>query len=347
MSVSPAENPIETPLEAQCPRCGYDLHGLAQSWRESCPLTGRCSECGLDFHWGDLLNWKLNIPPWCIESPMLRGMLGWAWAMCRTLLMSFRPWRFWRELKMMHQPRWGRLAAYPLIAIPLLYLICTFAVGAVSYRIVRSATSIRYTSKYPPIVLGIKAAVLPLSSQPLWIGGGRSTRVGTTPRKIVSRYEWRQMGRMIVQAINHDFMFYPGRRELSQVRAFQALLLILLSPVGFLALPISRRVCKVRWRHVARIWIYSLPLIALPIGGEFGLQILSGTYWNSFGGKLLTGNLLLGITGLLLIFWWGFASQRYLKMQWPWLVAIAVVALPISVAMLLIEAYIMIVNGMG
>lgn len=59
MNDAPGDNPIE----AQCPRCGYDLHGIFVSWRESCPRSGNCSECGLAFDWGDLLNLKLNIPP--------------------------------------------------------------------------------------------------------------------------------------------------------------------------------------------------------------------------------------------------------------------------------------------
>ena len=332
--------PVDNPIEAQCPRCGYDLHGIFESWRESCPRTGNCSECGLAFDWGDLLNLKLNIPPWCIESPVTLGTRGVAWAMIRTLLMSLRPWRFWRELKMTHEPRWGRLIAYPLITILLLYMFCSLSVGFGAYGHAQSALARRATPKLSPLVLGIKSAVLPLSSQPLWIWA--SGGAGWSPRGIASRYQWQGMGKTIVLAIKRDKFFYPGMREISQVRAFQALLLILLSPVGFLALPISRRICKVRWRHVARIWIYSLPLIALPIAADFAKQIQRWISW-----WFLEGNLLLGLTGLLLIIWWGYASRRYLKMQWPWLVAVAVVVFPLAIVMMLIEAYIIAVNGMG
>lgn len=334
------ETPGDNPIEAQCPRCGYDLHGIFESWRKSCPLTGHCSECGLSFDWGDLLSMKLNIPPWCIESPVTPGIHGVAWAMIRTLLMSMRPWRFWRELKMTHHPRWGRLFAYPLITILLLYLFFSLSVGLGAYGHMQSALARRATPKQSPLVLGIKAAVLPLSSQPLWTWA--SGGAGWSPRGIASRYQWQRMGKTVVLAIKCDKFFYPRWRELPQVRAFQALLMILLSPVGFLALPISRRVCKVRWRHVARIWIYSLPLIALPIAAEFAQQIQRWISW-----WFLEGNLLLALTGLLLIIWWGHASRHYLKMQWPWLVAVAVVVFPLAVVMLLIEMYIIAVNGMG
>ncbi|MCH7573256.1 MAG: hypothetical protein IH891_10110, partial [Planctomycetes bacterium] len=309
-------------------------------WRESCPFAGCCSECGLAFHWGDLLNMKLNFPPWCIESRSHRGLKHGVLAAIKTLLMSLRPWRFWRELKMTHQPRWGRLIAYPLITILLLYVFCSLSVGFGAYEQSQRALANRWATNLSPLVLAIQSTVLPFSSQPLWTNAGGGA--GWTPRRIVSRYDWQQMGKTIVRAIKRDKFFYPGRREIAQVRVFQALLMILLCPVGFLALPISRRVCKVRWRHVARIWIYSFPLIALPIGADFARQILSW-YFRHY----INGDLLLGLTGLLLIIWWGYASRRYLKMQWPWLVAVAVVAFPLAVVMMLIEMFIIAVNGMG
>ncbi len=334
------ETPGDNPIDAQCPRCGYDLHGIFESWRESCPFTGNCSECGLAFDWGDLLNLKLNIPPWCVESPVTRGIPGVTWAMIRTLLMSLRPWRFWREQKMTHHPRWGRLITYPLITILLLYMICSISVGIGAYVYTNRYQSRRAIPNQSLLVLGIRSAVLPFSSEPLWTWA--SGGAGWTSKSIASRYKWQGMGKTVVLAIKRDKFFYPGMREISEVRAFQALLLILLSPVGFLALPISRRVCKVRWRHVARIWSYSLPLIALPIAAEFAKQILRWISW-----WFLEGDLLLGLTGLLLILWWGHASHHYLKMQWPWLVAMAVVVFPLAIVMLLIEMFIIAINGMG
>ena len=78
------------------------------------------------------------------------------------------------------------------------------------------------------------------------------------------------------------------------------------------------------------------------MGADFAQQILSWRFRSYFDGSFL-----LGLTGLLLIIWWGYASRSYLKMQWPWLVAAAVVVFPLAIVMLLIEMFIIAINGMG
>lgn len=117
------------------------------------------------------------------------------------------------------------------------------------------------------------------------------------------------------------------------------MLMIMLAPVGFLALPISRRVCKVRWRHVARIWLYSLPLIVIPLGVDISEQIIDRSWRSYYNGKFLMCDLLIAIPTLMLIAWWSVAAGRYLKMSWPWLVGVAVIVLPVAVICFLIELY--------
>ncbi len=40
--------------EFRCPRCDYDLRGLASTWRDRCPLASVCSECGLLVEWSEV-----------------------------------------------------------------------------------------------------------------------------------------------------------------------------------------------------------------------------------------------------------------------------------------------------
>ena len=115
---------------AACPRCGYELRGIVDSWTESCPLLGVCSECGLEFKWSEVFCPDKYEPVWCVEF----RTAGWLpRSALKTLMMSFRPWRFWRELKMSHEIHWRRICSYlALLALPwmLLYVIEQGAVAA-------------------------------------------------------------------------------------------------------------------------------------------------------------------------------------------------------------------------
>ena len=112
MILGVSKSDVETG-EARCPRCGYDLRGVVGAWESSCPLEGVCSECGLAVRWAEVLRPEKFAPWWCVESvPRLRAVPLSASA---TMLRSFRPWTFWRELKMSQRIRWGRLGMYVVL----------------------------------------------------------------------------------------------------------------------------------------------------------------------------------------------------------------------------------------
>jgi hypothetical protein len=98
----------------QCPRCGYDQRGVIESWMEACPLLGVCSECGLKMVWSEVIRPDKYEPRWCVEFRSAGWIVRSAW---RTLLLSFRPWRFWHELKMSHDIRWRRIGAYLVLQL--------------------------------------------------------------------------------------------------------------------------------------------------------------------------------------------------------------------------------------
>jgi hypothetical protein len=80
-----------------CPRCGYDLSGHIESWREACPLRGVCSECGLAFRWYDVLRGSLRFPRWSFEHAVGARCFVTFFA---TLARVFLPRSLWRGLRM-------------------------------------------------------------------------------------------------------------------------------------------------------------------------------------------------------------------------------------------------------
>lgn len=117
---------------AKCPRCGYDLRGTIAAWNEACPLSGTCTECGLDFEWAEVLSEKVRRPRWCVEYAERWWHVP--WLSVKTLAMTFWPWRFWKSLKMSHEPRWGRFAAYVCLLLVVLYIVFAIGHGMVGWR---------------------------------------------------------------------------------------------------------------------------------------------------------------------------------------------------------------------
>jgi hypothetical protein len=96
-----------------------------------------------------------------------------------------------------------------------------------------------------------------------------------------------------------------------------------LCAVGFLALPQSRRIAKVRWRHIGRIAFYSLAIGAIPITMHLLLP-----FAQVFFNTRLNPNAILAYSNiaiiLFMIVWWSVATQHYLKMHHAWGVGLAV-----------------------
>ncbi|MFO0835477.1 MAG: hypothetical protein U0638_10930 [Phycisphaerales bacterium] len=107
-----------------CPRCGYDLSGLAASWRDSCPVTGTCSECGHSYQWGDLYFPLRHAPEWSFEhSPKP------AFALVASWWRALRPRSFWSRMQMHHTIVAARL--WVLLAVMLLLMHLAAGVGMV------------------------------------------------------------------------------------------------------------------------------------------------------------------------------------------------------------------------
>lgn len=74
----------EAGVPRMCPRCGYDLTGVIESWNDSCPVQGTCSECGLTFTSCDIFSDRLVGPRWSFEHGQrfsIPRLLGTMWRM--------------------------------------------------------------------------------------------------------------------------------------------------------------------------------------------------------------------------------------------------------------------------
>lgn len=78
--------------EIACPRCGYDLRGLAEP---------RCPECGLEFAWGDALSTPFTVSPWLFEHQWRRRPLR---SLLATLWASLRAQRYWKSISIHLRP---------------------------------------------------------------------------------------------------------------------------------------------------------------------------------------------------------------------------------------------------
>lgn len=149
---------------ANCPRCGYDQRGTPATWTDSCPLNGTCAECGLLFAWSQVLQPHKFEPRWCVEFAPRRWRVP---AACvKTFLQSFRPWRFWSQLKMSHPIRWGRLIVYAGFLVFPLLLAYALAQGGVAIYVRYQAQQIldQQQKALPQQIVQAQAALNQLST---------------------------------------------------------------------------------------------------------------------------------------------------------------------------------------
>lgn len=298
--------------DISCPRCGYDQRGRMNTWDSDCELYGICSECGLDYEWADLLVPMRSPPGWCVEYTT--GLIGSLRSGSLTLLMLLRPRKFWRELKMSHVPRWGRIVWLHLVLAFLAYLALSCGVGLTSindwfWRPGQFSTiSVSKGEVFTHTVL------TPFSNGS---PGTYTILVGRAPAAtrtlpIPSPREYTQMLLTINEEIR-VLMLFAGS-------------FILICPLVFLALPVSRRQAKVKWTHVQRITAYSTLLLwplfiisVLTAGGRAGWAWSSWTYY-----LLSIAPILCLLMTLYLLPFWSLATKHHLRMRHAWGIGLSI-----------------------
>lgn len=326
----------------RCPRCGYDLHGLIGSWKRECPISGVCSECGLEFEWGALLCPRRAVPRWCVEyTEWWRIPL----AAIKTVIVMLWPRKFWRDLKMVHQPRWRRFLALALMVLFMLYIVLAFSVGFQTYKQFLHLRQDSISTSFHPVVYGLYATINPFSNYEYKYQWPRSSRVYLTdsPRSIAKRLRLSRFIGEVRTQIRVDKFTHPfrGNLRLSAVIVL-GLMLFSLCPLAFVALPQSLRKAKVRWQHLVRIALYSALIIVPPLGLYISSQMyLVRRYPNMIYHHwrlpewLIPGCLVYVLAGLIL--WWSLAAKHYLKLPHAWGVGVSMVILAYVVGSFLVS----------
>lgn len=113
--------PVTSAGAPSCPRCGYDLTGVVESWKDWCPLEGTCSECGHVFPWSDaLLPERLILNGFFEHARGFWQRLRWAW---RTWWWTLWPPRFWRRVGVTYPPRARAIVLWPAFSVLVLWAI--------------------------------------------------------------------------------------------------------------------------------------------------------------------------------------------------------------------------------
>lgn len=290
-------------VQMNCPRCGYDQRGVVAGWQRRCPLHGTCAECGLEFEWAEILSPTRKPPSWCVEHAS--GPVKLVGRGVKTLLRTFRPWQFWRDLRMSHEIKWRRLIGYTIALTGALYILLCVCHGAMAVSMARQVATwgVPVGGRWagPPNAADefLHAALLPFSGQSI---AGR----GSSPRELFV-YTW-------LPALG---------------AAALLLLLHALSAAGFAVLPISRRRANVRWAHIFRITVYGLgllvPLVVLVLCGTC-LAVQWRSPISPLGALVLRAAVVYACALVPFeLAWWSLATGRYLRMQHAWAVGASVV----------------------
>lgn len=289
-------------------------------WTTACPLAGRCTECGLEIEWHELLSAERALPRWCVEFARSRRDL--LVRSITTFAMTWAPMRFWRTLRMSDEPQWRRIAVYLLIMAAGLYL--TFCL---THAACAAATWSRFWPfpVRPPNAQGaswvdvVRAAVLPFSRErPSYSNLGRAV-VAPSPADL---------------ARSRLFIVTPAL-------AFAAIFHTMCS-VGFLALPVSRRRAKVRWRHIHRVTLYGvaifvppvvLTLVSDPLDAQRSPVLRSLGAYGHFAALIA----MFGAVPLEIL-WWSCATGRYMRIKHAAAVGFSIVVMALLTSALIFVA---------
>jgi hypothetical protein len=230
---------MSAPTALSCPRCGYDLSGLAAAHGpvDRLPAQGTCSECGLGFEWPDVVDPMRKLLPGFIEHAR-GGLVVAAW---RTWWIALRPGVFWTRVRLEMRPRVWRMAVWLILVIGVFMVPGSVVPAGVS-------AAWRWAVGPPPwnAPLGIISAGSFGLVQEQWSGA---------------------------PAGNCLSFVAPPASIAGPLAAWLTML------ITFIGLPHTRQVSKVRMAHVARAGTYSLAWFAAIMSSAALVIVTSSLAW--------------------------------------------------------------------
>ncbi len=227
-----------TPAHPICPKCGYDQSGEVATWQSQCPMQGTCPECGLEFEWADVMNPSRVRLRWYSEHALsFFSMLTRSPA---TLLRLLLPWVFWSSVTVTHHIVLRRLMCWVLMMWVVLHLLMTIPFAYYNWNgidiwLYGSARNTYQSHGIP----GMLAMLSNTFFSPI-------VHVVPTRTELIPTFEGG--GLVYFRSTTRDLV-----AGFIAVLGYSTLWLIVL-----LAIPTTRRIAKIRARHIMRAYILSL-----------------------------------------------------------------------------------------
>jgi hypothetical protein len=253
-----------------CPRCGYDQSGEVARWKESCPTRGICVECGLDLEWGVLMTPGRGIVPGFVEHEA--GWWGAFIAAWRTTGWALVPQRLWSRVRLeapVRPMRWFLWVFVVLLAFRIGFAAVWAGLQGTSgpcqppsgpLTTMREFTIAFADSACSPMVrvMGWDEFIMPVTAPPPGTPPARGEPPMLVPPGRGQAWAWMRTARPIsVEVIGEGSILEALPFILGGVSIFSI-------PITLMCLPITRRIARVRKRHVMRAAVYSLSILAVP-----------------------------------------------------------------------------------
>ncbi|MEL7484334.1 MAG: hypothetical protein AAFN41_08255 [Planctomycetota bacterium] len=296
----------------ECPRCGYDLSGKLDGYRESCPLEDTCSECGCKFAWRNTIG-RAACPDWFIEHP---ERSAWRTA-APTLLRLLSPHSFWRRVLMEQQPRWFRA----VLAVVVVYVTAgAITAGVLGVEAWKAST--QRTAQVARAQARPQGAIITFRNYtPFWkvAADVAATRVGggllfpLAYRDIDwEYYVYATMTPTGPRPLIQHVAVAPAMPTVAPLATAVAVPLLFMVPVS------TRKRYRVQTWHIVRIGLYGL---AGTIGIAFALnasftaldQLLPWRLRYELPGALVWATLF--VAGVWSVAWWSAATSEYLRID--------------------------------
>jgi hypothetical protein len=257
-----------TPKPA-CPRCGYDLSGQVAAWHPAhtedaplqgaqCPLAGTCSECGLGLEWSKVF--RPTCPLWYIEHQRHQLRLPLLATGVRALLPAY----FWRRIALESPWRPRRLGAFA--GAWALVVAMTLTLAAATWSASATYASSNWWGSPHMRYAGREITTASANQTPNPAAWSQQAKVALQrwPSDVASiSLRW------------HHFVgtFGPPPGAMGIIVANLALLAVLMG------VPHTRRLHRVRTRHVARAIVFAFaPLAAGALWAGLAVAALSAGF---------------------------------------------------------------------